>query len=345
MFFISQSQVISAPKEFQMEHKMLCQACGSADFQSRITSVTDYLYGTPGSWSLYECIRCQTLQLSPMPSLEEIPEFYNSYFTHTKSELGPSQGRSPARNYIIRNLRRAFEENDLAPRIIRAFIRFSAPRTAQNLARSYAFISRGKQALDILDFGCGDGALISRLSQLGHRTVGVDFDQKALAVCESRGLSVYQASTLDELEPSHFDIITCLNVIEHVPDPNELMQRLRRLLKPEGTLLIETPNARSLLAQWLGAAWRGLEAPRHLNVFSTAGITNLLERNGFSIHTEHFVPCADFIVRSSNIEVKAKRRLRSASPLLDFWQWLNPACREVHFFEVKPRLRNNKVAV
>lgn len=318
-----------------MEPNMGCIACRSMVFRPRFNNVTDYLYGTPGSWSLVECEQCQTLQLRPIPAPAEIPGFYQTYFTHVASRPESGVNGSPVRDFVVRALRFAFEESGSVARIGRTALHILAPRVARSVARSYAFMRPGCKPLDVLDFGCGGGELMSRLSRLGHRTVGLDFDDKALAACRSRGLNVVPASELDGFEPSRFDIVACMNVIEHVPDPSALLQQLKRLLKPSGVLLIETPNAKSLLARRLGASWRGLETPRHLNIFSTSGLITLLDANGFSIQRERFVPCADFMARSSDIASATKRNLRILGPLIDLWEWLNPTWREVHFLEVK----------
>lgn len=320
-----------------MENETSCVACFSKDFEPRFEEVSDYLYGAPGFWALHECKHCRTLQLQPIPSVDDIPKFYETYFTHNESATASGQDNSPIRSYIVRKVRAAYEDSGLFAIAGRTVIRFCAPRTAQALARSYGFMQPGNRPLDILDFGCGDGDLICRLSRIGHRTIGLDFDQKALAVCRSRGLDVYEASKLEHLESFRFDVVACMNVIEHVTDPDMLLQQLKRLLKPEGVLLIETPNAGSLLAHRLGAAWRGLETPRHLNIFSTQGLTSLLNRNGFSIERERFIPCADFMARSSDIDNNKKRQFRIVSPIIDLWEWLNPTDREVHFLEARSR--------
>lgn len=321
-----------------METNGECVACRHNSFRVRFNKVTDYLYRTPGTWSLVECEHCQSLQIRPTPTLEDIKGFYQSYFTHAVPQALIGEKSDRARVLVARILKLAFEERGFLGRFARITLHIVAPRAARTVARSYAFMHPGCKPLDVIDYGCGGGELISRLAKLGHCTLGLDFDDKALVACRSRGLKVETANELWKLESSRFDIVTCMNVIEHVPDPGALLQQLKKLLKPNGVLLIETPNAKSLLARRLGPLWRGLETPRHLNIFSTKGLTTLLDVNGFSIQRERFVPCADFMARSSDISKPTKQILRLISPLIDLLEWLNPSWREVHFLELKPKL-------
>lgn len=316
-----------------METSAACVACRQARFVPRLAHVTDYLYGTPGTWSLVECTGCGTLQLRPVPSIEDIPGFYQCYFTHGASP--PAAGRSRLREAASKALAFAYEDTGLAARLARIALFIGMPRAARTVARAYAFMRPGQSALDVLDYGCGGGELLERLARLGHRTVGLDFDEKALAACRSRGLKVHPASDLSALGAETFDVVTCMNVIEHVPDPGALLRDLARTLKPGGLLLIETPNATSCLASRLGAAWRGLETPRHLNVFSTAGLRGLLAAQGLQVSKERFVPCADFMARTSDVSDTTKKRYRWLSPLVDLVEWLVPSRREVHFLEVR----------
>lgn len=315
-----------------METSAACVACGQVRFRPRFEQVTDYLYGTPGTWSLVECKGCGTLQLRPVPSIDEIPGFYQRYFTHGAST--PGARKSPLHVAALKALAFAFEDSSIAARLLHTAFSIAMPRAARTVARTYAFMRPGQKVLDVLDYGCGGGELLERVARLGHRTVGLDFDEKALATCRSRGLSVRPASQLPVLGAGTFDIVTCMNVIEHVPDPRALLRDLARTLKPGGVLLIETPNAASWLASRLGAAWRGLETPRHLNVFSTAGLHDLLAAQGLQVRRERFVPCAGFMARTSDVPDEMKKRYRWLSPLIDLIEWMVPTRREVHFLEV-----------
>jgi SAM-dependent methyltransferase len=96
----------------------------------------------------------------------------------------------------------------------------------------------------ILDVGCGTGYNIEYMQQHGFRNiVGLDFSLEALKLCHSRGITqvVCGDGTLPPFESSSFDVITALDMIEHVEDDVRALQELARILKPGGSLVIFTP--------------------------------------------------------------------------------------------------------
>ena len=125
----------------------------------------------------------------------------------------------------------------------------------------------------LLEIGCGSGWQLARMQQAGWRTKGLDFDPGAVAAARGRGLDVDVGDVRDlHLEAASFDAIVMAHVLEHVFDPVGLLAECRRLLKPGGRLVSITPNGRSLGHRVYKAAWRGLEPPRHIAVFTKGGL-------------------------------------------------------------------------
>lgn len=77
--------------------------------------------------------------------------------------------------------------------------------------------------------------------------------------------------------------MVCSHVIEHVFDPVEMIDLMWAALRPGGVLLLATPNASSDVHLHFGRHWRGLEAPRHLVLFTESTLTKLLVSAGFSV--------------------------------------------------------------
>ena len=105
----------------------------------------------------------------------------------------------------------------------------------------------GKSALDV---GCGAGLLAEPLARLGAKVTGLDAAPELIAVARehaaSQGLEVdYRAGELEELE-GQFDLITCMEVIEHVAAPAAFVKALARRLAPDGLLVMSTPNATAM---------------------------------------------------------------------------------------------------
>lgn len=84
------------------------------------------------------------------------------------------------------------------------------------------------------------------------------------------------------------------HVIEHVPSPVELLAECRRILKKGGVLVALTPNADSATHKHYGQNWRGLETPRHLQIFTRNSLANIAGSAGFA-HVETFTTMNGFV--------------------------------------------------
>jgi SAM-dependent methyltransferase len=84
-----------------------------------------------------------------------------------------------------------------------------------------------------------------------------------------------------ELAAGTFDVVTMWHALEHAPRPLEVLRAAHRLLTPGGKLIVQTPNIDSLPFRWFGAAWFGLDLPRHLTHFAPPTLTLMLQRAGF----------------------------------------------------------------
>ena len=120
----------------------------------------------------------------------------------------------------------------------------------------------GKRALDV---GCGGGILAEALAQSGAQTTGIDLSEKALKVAELHALESgaqvnYQAISAESLaltEPASFDVVTCMEMLEHVPDPASVVKACATLAKPGATLFFSTlnRNPKSYLFAIIGAEY------------------------------------------------------------------------------------------
>ncbi len=120
----------------------------------------------------------------------------------------------------------------------------------------------GKRTLDV---GCGGGILAEALAQSGAQTTGIDLSEKALKVAElhvlESGAQVnYQSISAEALalnEPESFDVVTCMEMLEHVPDPASVVKACATLAKPGATLFFSTlnRNPKSYLFAIIGAEY------------------------------------------------------------------------------------------
>ena len=131
-----------------------------------------------------------------------------------------------------------------------------------------SYIEQQAAGLDgkrILDVGCGGGILAEALALKGARVTGIDMAELSLKVARlhlhESGLDIdYQLSTVEAFAERHqaqFDIVTCLELLEHVPDPASIITSATRLLKPGGILFLSTinRNPKSFALAILGAEY------------------------------------------------------------------------------------------
>ncbi len=136
----------------------------------------------------------------------------------------------------------------------------------------------------VLDLGCALGYFLRVMETKGWDTWGVDLS--SYAVQEARkdiNGSVVQGDLREaEFPEGYFDLVALWDTLEHLAAPVEVLKEVRRIVKPDGLLLIETLNIGSLTAKLLGRKWPLYAPPYHLVYYSTETLTKLLEASGFT---------------------------------------------------------------
>jgi SAM-dependent methyltransferase len=241
-----------------------CRLCG-APAAVRYANVRDWFFGTPGAFTYSACTgpRCGALQIEPLPDPVRLRAAYAGY-----------HGDGPAR--------RAGLDRALAAAWRRGFRPRAERGPMARFRKRYGLIPPG--ARDVLDVGCGAGEALAVLAAMGvERPVGVEPDPAARAAAARAGRDVL-AGEGDALpvDDGAMDAVRMHHVIEHVRHPGAVLEEAVRVLRPGGALVLVTPNVASAAhARW-GMHWRGLEAPRHLHLFSGAALKRLLAAAGFA---------------------------------------------------------------
>ena len=136
----------------------------------------------------------------------------------------------------------------------------------------------------ILDVGCGDGTFLATLSNEWSKH-GVEPSASGARLARQRNLDVACATLNTTMEPYEADLISALDVIEHVVDPHSFVKSLKRHLRRGGTLLLLTGDADAYPARIAGPQWSYLRWCGHISVFSQSGLRRLLESHGFEVIT------------------------------------------------------------
>jgi len=136
----------------------------------------------------------------------------------------------------------------------------------------------------LLEVGCGSGKRLARMKALGWNVMGQEIDPAAAHYVQKKWSIDVHLGSLEtmSLPEEKYDVIIMSHVIEHVHDPVGLLSTCRNLLKNNGLLAMLTPNAESYGHHKFGKAWRGLEPPRHLHLFTCETLVQVSQDAGFS---------------------------------------------------------------
>lgn len=274
-----------------------CPICRSQERENLHSGVTDGAFQTaPGRWDYYRCSSCSCAYLSPRPTRSSIGKAYANYYTHQRRAfhfdappsmvLGEARARM-ANGYL--NRRYGYElhpANRWGYWVVRAF-----PLRRIQQDRRVRYIPSAFGSGRLLDVGSGSGLFVEWFRRLGWKSAGIDADAKALRRSEWGSGWCTQALVEDPpLRQRTFSVITMGHVLEHLHDPVGALEDLHKLLEPNGLLWISTPNLSSIGHMIFGREWRGVEAPRHLVLFTPSSIKEALLRAGYQ--SIKFLPSA-----------------------------------------------------
>lgn len=136
----------------------------------------------------------------------------------------------------------------------------------------------------LLDIGAATGSFISAAKNRGWDVAGVEISEYAAEQGRKKGLDI-KAGIVEncKFEQNSFDVITMWDVFEHLPDPDKTISYVGNLLKPNGLLVLNSPNAGSTYARLMGKHWALIIPPEHLHLFNKKNAKVLLDKCGFSV--------------------------------------------------------------
>jgi len=240
---------------------MRCPICGAQGWRLYLDGCRDRLYGCPGEWKLVECESCRVVYILPFPSQQELPACYPANY-HPFVPAKPL-GRT------------------LHGKLLRALLTLPYRLRYGSPGLSMAPF-RGRRMLDV---GCGRGELLSRMAGLGWKCWGIDISPVAVERARqlAPGAKIFQGALEEARWDVEFDLITAVQVLEHLPHPLETLRRIWSLLAPQGKLFVSLPDLDGWEAKLFGRNWIGLDPPRHCVQFRASQLQALLRRCGFTV--------------------------------------------------------------
>ncbi|MDQ3472435.1 MAG: class I SAM-dependent methyltransferase [Acidobacteriota bacterium] len=152
----------------------------------------------------------------------------------------------------------------------------------QRLDEIISGFARYRKNERFLDVGFGAGTLLDAARRAGWKVSGVEVARGAVEHARGMGFELFCGTLQDARFPDdHFDVVTASEVLEHVPDPRDVLREIARVLRPGGLLWLTTPHARSVSAHLLRLEWSIVSPPEHLQIFSVAGLKKMLRESGF----------------------------------------------------------------
>lgn len=234
-----------------------CPLCGQNENKLKFTAPVQPHqkgYFSFDEWNIVQCKHCGLIYVNPRITEEVNKKYYE------------------------------FDVNGDLDFIEKHFIE-SADYRSSYWERMVRVVKKYKISGNLLDIGCGNGAFLIAAHNAGFTVFGQDISKYFIELNEKENwIKVYEG----ELERLHlqkntFDVITCFDVIEHHFNPKALLNEIRRIMKPDGILIISTHDIGNIFAKIYASKWRMIYPIGHLIYFSRKTIKKILSKTGYDI--------------------------------------------------------------
>lgn len=139
---------------------------------------------------------------------------------------------------------------------------------------------KGNSSKRVLDVGSGMGIFLHEMKKNKWKTLGIEFDKRYIEFCKKKlGLNIINKNFLKVQSVNKFDLITFNKVLEHIKNPQKFLKHAAKLLKKDGTVYIEVPDANVKIK----GKFRNEFCPDHLHLFSDQSLSLLAQRTGLEI--------------------------------------------------------------
>ncbi len=208
------------------------------------------------TYAICRCADCTVWQIEPMPTADELKRLYQSEYFRQRSDRGYADYTSEK---IYRSVTATLDKNlrDLG---------------------FFAWENTLPQPRRLLEVGCAAGHAVNYFAVRGWQTVGIDVAAEMVAAGRALGRNLVCADFLRyDFGRTHFDLITHWATLEHLPEAEQFVRRMRSLLAPGGKIYLSTCNT-GYFARRHGKAWRYLNVPEHVFYFNAKSLAQLAQK-------------------------------------------------------------------
>ena len=246
---------------------MKCRICENEE-GNRNFIVAEMMYGYDQSFQYFQCADCDCLQIAEYPS--DIQKYYGEgYYSYRAGE---------SRGMLERWKERLINRYEISGK--GRIGRYFAERDGNPLLHDLAPVLVNRRQR-ILEIGCGDGALLRTLHDIGYRDLtGADPFIEADIRIDDR--FVIYKKELAQIE-GRFDLIMFHHSLEHLPDQRAIFRQVANRLAPGGRCIVRVPLASSFAFEEYGVAWVQLDAPRHFYLHSVESLRRLAAGAGLRL--------------------------------------------------------------
>ena len=229
-----------------------CPICNSLNFSKLIQCKDHTVSGE--NFKIVQCKECGFNFTNPIPDENEILKYYKSenYISHSDTKKG-------LMNMAYHQVRKI------------------------TLKKKLSLVNKLSEKGRILDIGCGTGYFLKSCKNDGWVAEGSEPDADARKIAEVQTQSKISETIFSNNNFESYDVITMWHVLEHIHKLNESMERISRLLKKQGKLIIAVPNCKSYDAKIYQEYWAAYDAPRHLYHFTAESMNRFLQKHNFRI--------------------------------------------------------------
>jgi 2-polyprenyl-3-methyl-5-hydroxy-6-metoxy-1,4-benzoquinol methylase len=228
-----------------------CPNCDSKE-QTKFLNCIDNTYSKE-TFTIVKCSKCDLAFTNPIPEIKDLGKYYESkeYISHTNNNKGWFN-------------------------------------TLYQIARLINIKSKlktiGYKKGNLLEIGSGTGELIDACKKAGWKITGIEPSMKARKNAKDNlNLELFEHIDQAKLKDKSQDIIMMWHVLEHIPNLKETTQKINRLLKDDGRLIIAVPNYKSYDANHYKENWAAYDVPRHLLHFNKNTMAKVLNRAGLKV--------------------------------------------------------------